>query len=36
VMYISPSHNAQSFDNPQLLRFYLDGLQYVAGDMPLK
>jgi len=36
VMYISPSHNAQSFDNPQLLRFYLDSLQYVAGDMPLK
>lgn len=36
VMYISPSHNAQSFDNPRLLRFYLDGLQYVAGDVPLK
>lgn len=36
VMYISPSHNAQSFDNPQLLRFYLDGLQYVAGDVPVK
>jgi type 1 glutamine amidotransferase len=36
VMYISPSHNAQSFDDPRLLRFYLDGLQYVAGDVPLK
>ena len=36
VMYISPSHNAQSFDNPRLLQFYLDGLQYVAGDVPLK
>jgi uncharacterized protein len=36
VMYISPSHNAQSFENPQLLRFYLDGLQYVAGDMSMK
>jgi len=36
VMYISPSHNAQSFENPRLLQFYLDGLQYVAGDVPLK
>jgi type 1 glutamine amidotransferase len=36
VMYISPSHNAQSFANPQLLRFYLNGLQYVAGDIPLE
>jgi type 1 glutamine amidotransferase len=35
VMYISPSHNSQSFDNPRLLKFYLDGLQYVAGDVPL-
>ncbi len=35
VMYISPSHNAQSFDNPRLLRFYLDGLQYIVGDVPL-
>ena len=33
VMYISPSHNAQSFENPDLLQFYLDGLQYVAGDV---
>lgn len=33
VMYASPSHNAQSFENPQLLRFFLDGLQYVAGDV---
>ncbi len=33
VMYSSPSHNAQSFENPQLLRFFLDGLQYVAGDV---
>lgn len=35
VMYISPSHNAQSFDDPRLLRFYLDAMQYVAGDVPL-
>ncbi|TDQ18773.1 trehalose utilization protein [Algoriphagus boseongensis] len=33
VMYASPSHNAQSFYNPQLLQFYLNGLQYVAGDV---
>ena len=31
VMYSSPSHYAQRFENPQLLRFLLDGLQYVAG-----
>jgi len=34
-MYISPSHNAPEFDN----RNYSDstwGLQYVAGDMPIK
>lgn len=33
VMYISPSHNAQSFEQPELLQFYLDGLQYVLGDL---
>ncbi len=33
VMYISPSHNAQSFENPDLLQFYLDGMQYVVGDV---
>jgi type 1 glutamine amidotransferase len=33
VMYISPSHNAQSFENPALLQFFLDGLQYVVGDV---
>jgi len=33
VMYCSPSHNAQSFENPDLLRFFLNGLQYVAGDV---
>lgn len=33
VMYSSPSHNAQSFENPQLLQFFLDGLQYVVGDV---
>ncbi|MBT8298743.1 MAG: ThuA domain-containing protein [Maribacter sp.] len=33
VFYSSPSHNAQSLDNPELLQFYLDGLQYVVGDL---
>ncbi|TDB62270.1 ThuA domain-containing protein [Arundinibacter roseus] len=33
VMYASPSHNAQSFENPKLLRFFLDGMQYVVGDV---
>ncbi len=33
VMYSSPSHNAQSFENPDLLQFFLDGMQYVAGDV---
>jgi type 1 glutamine amidotransferase len=33
VFYVSPSHNAQSFENPDLLRFYLDGLQYVTGQI---
>ena len=34
VMYISPSHNAQSFENPALLQFFLDGMQYVVGQVP--
>lgn len=33
VFYASPSHNAQSYDNPKLLRFFLDGMQYVTGDV---
>lgn len=33
VFYTSPSHNAQSMDNPELLQFFLDGLQYVVGDL---
>ncbi len=32
VFYSSPSHNAQSFENPRLLKFYLDGIQYATGD----
>lgn len=33
VFYCSPSHNAQSFENPQLLQFFLDGIQYTIGDL---
>jgi type 1 glutamine amidotransferase len=33
VFYTSPSHNAQSFDNPKLLQYFLDAMQYVAGDV---
>lgn len=33
IMYISPSHNSHSFSNPKLLQFYLDGLQFVVGDV---
>ncbi|MEQ8553181.1 MAG: ThuA domain-containing protein [Cyclobacteriaceae bacterium] len=32
VFYSSPSHNAQSM-NKELLQFFLDGIQYVAGDL---
>jgi len=33
VFYCSPSHNAQSFEEPGLLQFMLDGIQYAAGDL---
>jgi len=33
VFYSSPSHNAQSMDKPELLQFFLDGMQYVVGDL---
>lgn len=33
VFYVSPSHNAQSFENPQMLKFFLDGIQYATGDL---
>ena len=34
VFYVSPSHNAQSFEKPGMLKFLLDGLQYVTGYLP--
>jgi len=33
VFYVSPSHNAQSFENERMLKFFLDGAQYVLGDL---
>lgn len=41
VFYVSPSHNAQSFEDPRLLQYYLDGVMYVTGhlecdDSPMK
>jgi type 1 glutamine amidotransferase len=33
VFYCSPSHNAQSFEDPRLLQFILDGIQYAVGDL---
>jgi len=33
VFYCSPSHNAQSFEKPELLQFLLDGIQYTLGDL---
>lgn len=33
VFYSSPSHNAQSMSKPELLQFFLDGMQYVVGDL---
>ena len=33
AMYISTSHNAQSFENSAILAYFLDALQYVAGDV---
>ena len=31
--YCSPSHYAQSFEDPRLLQFLLDGFQYALGDL---
>jgi len=33
VFYVSPSHNAQSFEDLRMLQFFLDGTQYVLGDL---
>jgi len=33
VFYCSPSHNAQSFERPELLAYILNGMQYALGDL---
>lgn len=33
VFYVSPSHNAQSYENPRMLRYLQDGLLYTTGDL---
>jgi type 1 glutamine amidotransferase len=33
VFYASPSHNAQSFEDERMLKFFLNGAQYVLGDL---
>lgn len=34
VFYCAFSHFDETFLNPKLLRFYLDGIQYALGDLP--
>jgi len=33
VFFSAPSHNAQSFERPELLGFLLNGMQYALGDL---
>ena len=33
VFFSAPSHNAQSFERPELLKFLLNGMQYALGDL---
>lgn len=33
VFYCSPSHNAQSYEDSRMLQYYLNGMQYVLGDL---
>jgi type 1 glutamine amidotransferase len=33
VFFSSPSHNAQSFERPELLQFLLNGMQFAVGDL---
>jgi uncharacterized protein len=33
VFYSSPAHNAQSFEDGKLMKFYLDGIMYVTGNL---
>lgn len=33
VLYISPSHQPESYESGRMLQYYLDGIQYVLGDL---
>ena len=33
VFYVSPSHNGSAYVMPEMLQFYLDGIQYALGDL---
>ena len=33
VLYISPSHQPESYESARMLQYYLDGIQYVLGDL---
>jgi len=33
VFFCSPSHNAHAFEQPELLGFILNGMQYATGDL---
>lgn len=33
IFLAAPSHNAQSYENPELLQFFQDAMQYVLGEL---
>jgi uncharacterized protein len=33
VFYVAPGHSEKTYERAEMLQFYLDGLQYVLGDM---
>jgi len=33
VLFSSPGHDCSTYENPKFIQFYLDGLQYVLGDL---
>lgn len=33
AFYCSPSHRPETYEDPRMLQFYLDGIQYALGDL---
>ena len=33
LLYTGFGHRAEAYWNPQILQFYLDGIQFAAGDL---